>query len=89
MAARNRKGLSENTRERIKTTMIVKRLEDHIDGRCELSTTQIQAARILLDRTLPSMSQVEHTGEVEHHYVMRSPEPAKTADEWAQQHRLQ
>ena len=57
MAARNRPGLSENTRQRIKTTMIVKRLMDHIDGAAELSTTQVRAAEILLKKTLPDLSQ--------------------------------
>jgi hypothetical protein len=63
MAARKRVGLSENTRQRIQTTMLVKRLEDHAAGKCELSATQIQAARILLDRTLPTLQSIEHTGE--------------------------
>jgi hypothetical protein len=62
MAARKRIGLSENTRERIRTTMLVKRLEDHVLGECELSQTQISAIRMLLDRTLPVLSSVEVTG---------------------------
>jgi len=45
--------LQNRTREKIKTTMIVAKLQDHIDGKCEMSSTQIQAARILLDRTVP------------------------------------
>ena len=63
MAARNRKGLSEATRKRIQTTMLVKRLEDHVVGECELSSTQIRAAEILLKKTLPDLSSVEMTGE--------------------------
>lgn len=62
MAARKRIGLSENTRERIQTTMIVKRLEDHIVGKCELSATQVQAARTLLSKTLPDIQSVQHSG---------------------------
>lgn len=63
MAARKRKGLSENTRERIQTTMLAKRLQDHVLGKCELSATQIQAARILLNKTLPDLQSVQHSGE--------------------------
>ena len=64
MAARNRKGLSENTRKRIQTTMIVKRLEKHIDGEVEMTSTQVTAALGLLRKTLPDLSAVEHSGEI-------------------------
>ena len=59
MAARNRPGLSEQTRQRIKTTMLVKRLEDHIVGNCELSATQIRGIEILLNKTLPNLQSLE------------------------------
>lgn len=62
MAARKRVGLSENTRARIQTSMLVERLHSHVLGKCELSQTQITAIRILLDRTLPTLQAVEHTG---------------------------
>lgn len=63
MAARNRPGLSEKTRDRIKTTMLVKRLEDHILGKVELSTSQVRGIEVLLNRTLPVLQSIEHTGE--------------------------
>ena len=63
MAARQRPGLSENTRKRIKTTMLVKRLEDHILGKCDLSTSQVRGIEVLLRKTLPDLSAVEMTGE--------------------------
>lgn len=63
MAARNRKGLSENTRKRIKTTMLVKRLEDHIHGKVELSTSQVRGIEVLLRKTLPDLSAVTLAGE--------------------------
>jgi len=63
MAARNRPGLSENTRKRIQTTMLVKRLEDHILGDCDLSQSQIRAIEILLKKSLPDLSAIQHTGE--------------------------
>ena len=58
MAARNRKGLSENTRTRIQTTMIVKRLEDHILGKVEMTSSQVSAASILIKKTLPDLQAV-------------------------------
>ena len=59
MAARNRKGLSENTRTRIQTTMIVKRLEDHILGKIEMTSSQVSAASILIKKTLPDLQAVQ------------------------------
>ena len=59
MAARNRKGLSENTRTRIQTTMIVKRLEDHIPGKIEMTSSQVSAANILIKKTLPDLQAVQ------------------------------
>ena len=64
MAARNRKGLSENTRLRIKTSMIQERLEKHILGEVEMTATQVRAAEILLNKTLPNLSAVELSGEI-------------------------
>ena len=59
MAARNRIGLSENTRTRIQTTMIVKRLEDHILGKVEMTSSQVSAASILIKKTLPDLQSVQ------------------------------
>ena len=56
MPARKRPGLSEQTRKRIKTSMIANRLMDHISGKCEMSATQVRAAEILLRKTLPDLS---------------------------------
>lgn len=49
-------------RQKIQTTMIVTRLQNHLAGKCDLSTTQVQAARILLDRTIPTLTSTELTG---------------------------
>jgi hypothetical protein len=45
--------------ERIKTSMIVDRLQKCVAGEITLTTAQVQAARILLDRVLPSLKAVE------------------------------
>jgi len=73
MAARNRPGLSENTRKRIQTTMIVKRLEDHILSKPEIvdgqlinkdlmTQSQVTAALGLIKKTLPDLQSTEWTG---------------------------
>ena len=66
MAARNRKGLSENTRERIQTSMIVNRLTDHILGTVEMNASQVSAALGLIKKTLPDLSAMELKAEVQH-----------------------
>lgn len=66
MAARNRKGLSENTRERIQTSMIVNRLTDHILGTIEMNASQVSAALGLIKKTLPDLSAMELKAEVQH-----------------------
>jgi len=65
MAARKTPQLAAKTRERIQTSMLVNRLEDHILNDLELSATQIKAIEILLKKTLPDLKQVEVTGDVD------------------------
>ena len=91
MAARTRRGTShegwaQSVRERIKTSMILNRLQDHTLGKCDLSNTQVRAAEILLRKTMPDLSQVESNSTVEHRYVARVPEKAATVEQWQQQH---
>ena len=59
MPARNRVGLSENTRKRIQTSMIVKRLESHILGEIDLTSTQVRSAEVLLRKTLPDLASID------------------------------
>ena len=66
MPARNRKGLSEATRQRIKTSMIANRLTDHILGKCEMTATQVSAALGLLRKTLPDLQAMQLQEEVTH-----------------------
>lgn len=55
MAARNRTWTPEIVRQKIRTSMLINRLQNHVAGRLEMSKTQIQAAGILLRKTLPDM----------------------------------
>ena len=61
MAARKRKYQTEQTREKIRVTQIVNRLNDFVDGKVEMSASQVTAAKILLDKTLPNLSQADVT----------------------------
>lgn len=69
MAARTRKGTKElgwpeQVRERIKSSMLVNRLSDHVLGTVELTSTQVAAALGLLRKTMPDLAAVAHSGTV-------------------------
>ena len=66
MGTRDRRGktLDANWREKIRTGVLLDRLAKHVVGTVEMSATQVQAARILLGKTIPDMKAIEHSGEV-------------------------
>jgi hypothetical protein len=49
----------QRTRQKIDAGTIVDKLQAHVNGHYEMSQTQINAARILLDRTLPVIKPIE------------------------------
>lgn len=51
----------QKVRDRIKTTMLIKRLEDHALGKLDITDSQRRASEILLKKTLPDLSAVEST----------------------------
>ena len=55
MATRNRTWTPEKVRQKIRTSMLINRLQNHAAGRLDMTKTQIQAAGILLRKTLPDM----------------------------------
>jgi len=48
---------ADKSREKIKSTQILNRLQNHVIGKNEMSATQVRAAEILLKKTLPDLSQ--------------------------------
>jgi hypothetical protein len=65
MAARLNKWTPDIVRQRIKTSHIVRVLQEHLFNGLELSQTQLRAAEVLLRKTLPDQSAVAHTGSLE------------------------
>lgn len=64
MAARKRKVvLSDAWKAKIQAGVIMSRLLDHVNGKTEMSASQIKAAQILLSKTVPDLARTEHTGE--------------------------
>jgi hypothetical protein len=64
MAARTlRPRHQDEIRDKIQTTQLIKRLENHaLDDSMELSSSRIKAIEILLRKSLPDLSAVEVTG---------------------------
>lgn len=58
--------LSAEWRERIKSGVILDRLQRHCIGELEMTPTQIRAAEILLRKVIPDLQAVQHSGEVTH-----------------------
>lgn len=59
MAARKNRGvgkLDETWRQNIQTSVIIDRLQKHIMGEIEMSSTQIAACTTLLKKTAPDLS---------------------------------
>jgi hypothetical protein len=66
MAARiNRIRLDDNWRLKIRTSMLIDRLEKHALGEIEMSATQIKAAETLLKKVAPDLQAIQHTGDAE------------------------
>lgn len=64
MAARTKRvKVDGNWREKIRISMLLNRLEDHAFGKVDLSPTQIKAIEVLLKKSLPDLSAIEHTGQ--------------------------
>lgn len=87
MAARKMRGTKERPwtpehRERIQTSMLINRLQDHVVGKVELTSTQVTAALGLLKKAVPDLSSVEQKTEVTHRNVVALPELAQTVDDW-------
>ena len=65
MAARKQLWHPDAIREKIRIAQLVNRLEDHAFGDLEMTKTQIAAARILVDKCIPSLSSTQMTGKDE------------------------
>lgn len=65
MAARLNARHSEMVREKIRASVLIDRLHKHAEGKVEMTPTQVAAANSLLDRSVPKLSQIQHTGDPE------------------------
>lgn len=59
----------DDVRAKIQASAIIGRLQKHIDGSLELSSTQVRAAEILLKKSVPDLSQISGPGDDGSHTV--------------------
>ena len=64
MAARKNLQHSDRTRERIRTSMLLNRLESFVEGKCDLNAAQVSAALGLIKKTLPDLAAVDMNANV-------------------------
>lgn len=63
MPARKHKiSLTDGWKAKIRASVICHRLHRHVEGKLELSSTQIKAAQILLAKVVPDLARTEMTG---------------------------
>ena len=55
--------LTEEHRAKIRTINILNALQEHVEGKREMSSTQVQAGLGLLKKCLPDLQAVQHSGE--------------------------
>lgn len=78
--------MTDEHRVKIQNSNILNALVEHVEGKREMSATQVSAGLGLLRKVLPDLSQADNTTEVVHRYVARLPEKAKSTDTWQKQH---
>lgn len=65
MAARIRARHQEDVRRKIQASKLINLLAEHAEGKREMTSTQVQSAKILLDK---SVSNAPEEIEAEHHH---------------------
>ncbi|RTL52906.1 MAG: hypothetical protein EKK40_07090 [Bradyrhizobiaceae bacterium] len=81
--------MSDEHRVKIQNSNILNALVEHVEGKREMSATQVSAGLGLLRKVMPDLSAAENTTEVLHRYVARVPSKANSTEEWLDQQRPQ
>ena len=64
MAVRKKLAHDAKTREKIRTSQLINRLESHVLGEVDLTSSQVTAALGLIRKTLPDLQATEMTAEL-------------------------
>jgi hypothetical protein len=74
MPARLNPRHSDMVRQKIQASCLIHRLQQCAMGEVELTPTQVNAINSLLDRSVPKLSQIQHTGDPDN--------PVHTDNKW-------
>lgn len=67
MAARTRKiRHDDETRAKIQAGVIIQKMQKCVEGKVEMSASQVSCAKALLNKVLPDLQSVEMEGNIEH-----------------------
>ncbi len=69
MAARKNLTQLPRTREKIRASMLINRLQDHVLGKCDMTPTQVRAALLVLRKILPDLKPIKVEYEAAPSYV--------------------
>jgi len=78
--------MSDEHRVKIQNSNILNALIEHVEGKREMSATQVSAGLGLLRKVLPDMTAVEHSGEIVTSKVIRAPAVPDNTAAWVKQH---
>lgn len=76
----------DDIRQKIQATQLVHRLTKHALGEIEMTATQIKATEILLKKSIPDLSTVEMTADIEHKGEIGL-RPQLSREEWLALHK--
>ena len=76
--------MPDEHRTKISNSKILNRLVDHVEGKIEMSATQVTAGVALLRKIMPDLQAVEMSGETAVVHTVVSTLP--TAEEWEAEH---
>lgn len=80
--------IQEESRNKINTTIIIRKLMAHCMMGVPMSSTQLRAAEILLKKTLPDLSSIEIKAEIEAIRKDISDRPLEiSAETWKEKHK--
>lgn len=72
MAATKRNAmLIEEAREKIRTTQLINRLQDHALGKTKMESTQVRSVEILLRKSVPDLQAITIGGDKDNPLVMQ------------------
>lgn len=63
MAARLNPRHTEMVRQKIQASVLIDRLQKCVDGELKMDRNQLTAAIALLDRSVPKLQQIQHSGD--------------------------